>query len=107
MAETLQKVDGRSEAAQAIFAQRAPHQAPDANGLVALRRGGREAIRNRLEQALEPFRFDTPENLLPEHEVAQRADRLRRVHIVDDLREQFIAGLDRARDGVEEPAIVE
>src|SRR5438132_530101 len=105
--EALEEVDGCGQATQAVFAQPTPQELPHANGFVALRRRGRETARNRLKESLEPSRLDAPENLLPEHEVAQRADYLWRDHIVDDLLEDFVAGPDSARDRIQEVAVVE
>src|SRR5882672_5186757 len=105
--ETLQKVDARRKATQAVLGHRPPQQLPEADRFVALRCRGRETVRNRLEQPLEPLRLDAPENLLPEHEIPQRPDGFRRVRVVDDFLEQLVARSQRARRRIEDPAIVQ
>ena len=72
--EALEEVDRCRKAPQAVLAHRPPQQLPEADRFLPLRRGCRETVRDRLEQPLEPLRLDAPENLLPEHEIAQCPD---------------------------------
>ena len=89
--ETLQEVDTRSKAAKAVLTDRSLQELPEADRFIALRCGRREAFRNRLKDALKPRRLDPPENLPPEHQIANRTDRARRVRAADDFLEQFVA----------------
>src|SRR6185503_6649003 len=106
-AKALEEVDGGSQAAEAVFAARAPKERPEPNRLVAVCGRLGEAIGNRLEDALEPVGLDSAQHALPEHQVAQRANGGGSVGPVHYRAEQLVARGQGAAYHIEHAAVVQ
>src|SRR4051812_3265498 len=105
-AEALEEVDRRGEAAKTVLAECPAQDLPQADAFITLRGRDGERVRNRFEDPVKPFRLDPAEDATPEEQVANRADRFRRVDAGDDIVEEIAAGGQPAFCQVEEPAIV-
>ena len=65
----LQEVNGRGQTAETIFADGAPKQPEKPDRLISLRCRLGDSFWNCLEDSLEPFRLDAPENAAPKKEI--------------------------------------
>src|SRR5258705_735639 len=66
----LQEIDSCSQSAKTVFAKESPKQAEDIHWFISISSGLGDALRNRLEDSLEPIRLNAAKNLPPEDKVA-------------------------------------
>ena len=102
----LQEIYGCGQTAKTIFIEETPKYAEDADGLVSLCRCLGYPLGNCLEDALEPFRLDAPQNLPPEEEIPDGANGFGSSHIVDHLLQNFVTRRQGATCDFQHTAIV-
>jgi hypothetical protein len=62
----LKEIDSCSQSAKTVFAEESPKQAEDIHWFISISSGLGDALRNRLEDSLEPIRLNAAKNLPPE-----------------------------------------
>src|SRR5258708_20314759 len=80
----LQEIDSCSQSAKTVFAKGSPKQAEDTHWFISISSGLGDALRNRLEDSLEPIRLNAAKNLPPEDQVANSPNSLRSLGVVND-----------------------
>src|SRR5712675_2138967 len=80
----LQEIDSCSQSAKTVFAKESPKQAEDTHWFISISSGLGDALRNRLEDSLEPIRLNAAKNLPPEDQVANSPNSLRSLGVVND-----------------------
>src|SRR6267143_4744911 len=103
----LQEVDGRSQTAEAVFAEGAPKQPEEADRLIPLRRRLCDSLRNCLEDPLEPVRLDAPKNTAPKKKIPDGPNGLGRSGIVDYLLQNLVTGCQGTAHNLQQAAIVQ
>ena len=103
----LQKVDGRGQTAETIFAERSPKEPEKADRLIPFGRRLCDSLRNCLEDPLEPFRLNASKNAPPKEEISDGANRLGRPGIVHYFLQNFVARCQPAAQDLQHAAIVQ
>src|SRR5271155_3076708 len=105
--ECLQKIRGRRQGTEAVFAHELPEHTEKADWFIFF--GGRfgDSLRNCLEDRLKRLRLDAPQNLLPEEQVSDGTNGLRSARLIDDFFYDVVACCQRAARDFERAAVVQ
>jgi hypothetical protein len=103
----LQEVNGCGQTAETIFAEGTPKQPEKPDRLISLRRRLGDSFWDGLEDPLEPFRLDAPENAAPKKEIPDCSDGLGRSGIVDYLLQNLVTRCQGAAHDLQHAALVQ